>query len=99
MLRGVLIVEVTTPPEAVSMFEPGAEKLGEFVRLKASARNCTWLCSLIRNCLNNERSRFLKRPSRRMSAPELPQVKAAGRANALLSNHWEMVGFESSPEP
>src|SRR4029077_3623967 len=71
-LRDVLIVEVTIPPDAKSMLEPGAEKLGEFVRLNASARNCRRVRSLNWNCLNSERSRFLKRPSRRMLPPLLP---------------------------
>ena len=35
------MVDVTTPPEAVSIFVPGAEKLGVLVRLNASARNCS----------------------------------------------------------
>ena len=34
MFRGALTVDVTTPPEAVSIFVPGAAKLGVFVRLK-----------------------------------------------------------------
>ena len=44
--RGALIVDATTPPDAVSMLEPGAEKLGVLVRLKASARNWSRMRSL-----------------------------------------------------
>src|SRR5262245_40181941 len=52
--RGVLNVLVTRPPEPVSIAVFGIAKLGVFVRLKASARNCNWLPSVMRNCLKTE---------------------------------------------
>ncbi len=54
------------------MLVPGAEKLGVLVMLKASARNWSRVRSLNWNCLKSDRSRFLKRSSLKIFAPELP---------------------------
>src|SRR5215510_12077133 len=85
--RGRLAVLVTRPPEAVSIAVFGMLKLGVFVTLKASARNCNLLPSVTRNCLKIEKSNDLNRSSRSMFAPELPYENWAGRTNAEVSNH------------
>ena len=72
------------PPADVSVTVFGIPNVGVFVTLKNSPRNCRRLDSVIGNSLNTDTSKFRSHCERKMLAPPLPYVFAAGTANTLV---------------
>ena len=56
---GLKAVAVTTPKVRDVTSTTGVSKTGVFVRLNASARNCSFILSLIRKSLKSDKSTFL----------------------------------------
>ena len=72
-----------TPGEPPLTFSFGSPKVAVFVRLNASARNCSFIRSVMTKLRETERSRYLSPGPRSMLRPALPNAPGAGMLNAL----------------
>ena len=81
-------VLLTVPNAALLTLTFGAAKCGEFVRLKASARNCATNRSVMLKSRNRLRSRFRRPGPSRMLRPDVPKRTSSTGANALVSKNW-----------
>src|SRR5688500_1815040 len=88
---------VTVPKLPASMLPAGLPKVGVFMKLNASARNCRLNRSRIGKVFISERSTLLC-PSLRVRGrfrPTLPNVNAGELTKATLLSQPSIVGFDN----